>query len=157
MLDVGAFTGEFSAEVLRSQPDGRHYTSFDIHTHAPANTSYTNFLLYPFVPSKCSTSPVGHGHGYGCHNPLHAMGVCVSRRRRVCISRARARVPFVARSCLCRHRGGNMRQRMPRPRPICFQRAVPKLPLTEIACCKSAHAQLKQLRIRFQALRAGLA
>ena len=35
----------------------------DIHTHAPAKKGSTNFMPYPLDPRKCSTKPVGHGHG----------------------------------------------------------------------------------------------
>ena len=52
--------------------------------------SYTNFILYPFVISTCSTNWLGHGHGYEWHSsdsalpfsptdaePLSRMCVCV--------------------------------------------------------------------------------
>ena len=42
-----------------------------IHTPAPAPTSYTHFIIYPFVLRKCSANSLGHGHGHGyaCHSP----------------------------------------------------------------------------------------
>ena len=38
--------------------------SCDIHTHAPAPESFTNFLLYHLILQKCSTNCLGHGHGH---------------------------------------------------------------------------------------------
>ena len=44
----------------------------DIHTHSPAQKGSTNIILYPFLLRTCSTSPLGHGHGYDCRGPLFA-------------------------------------------------------------------------------------
>ena len=41
----------------------------DIHTHVPAPNSYTQIVLYQVVPIICSTSTLGHGHGYESHSP----------------------------------------------------------------------------------------
>ena len=43
--------------------------SCDIHTHTPARTSYTNFLLYYVVIHMWYTKCLWHGHGYECHSP----------------------------------------------------------------------------------------
>ena len=50
-----------------------------IHTTAPDKKGSTNFIVYPFVIRKCSANPLGHGHGYECHNPLQGL---VSGHRR---------------------------------------------------------------------------
>ena len=46
------------------------YLSYDMLTHAHAPKSSTNFILYPFVISECSTDCLGHGHGYDCHSSV---------------------------------------------------------------------------------------
>ena len=43
--------------------------SCDIHAHAPAPESFTNFLLYPFLLQICYANCLGHGHGSECHSP----------------------------------------------------------------------------------------
>ena len=56
--------------------------SCDIHTHTPAQKSYTNFILYPFVISICSTNWPRHGHGYEGHSSVGAeAGVSAVRAR----------------------------------------------------------------------------
>ena len=41
----------------------------DIRTHTPAKESSTNLLLYPSLLRRCSTSCLGHWHGYEYHSP----------------------------------------------------------------------------------------
>ena len=48
---------------------GKHTSGCDTYTNAPAQKSYTNFIMYPFVIRKCYTNSLGHGHGYECHSP----------------------------------------------------------------------------------------
>ena len=38
--------------------------SCDVHIHTPAQKSYTNLPLYPFVVYTCSIRWLGHGRGY---------------------------------------------------------------------------------------------
>ena len=45
-----------------------HSPSCDIRTHTPAQKTYTNIILYPFVIEPCSTNWLGHGHGYEWHS-----------------------------------------------------------------------------------------
>ena len=44
--------------------------SCDIHSRTPDKHSSTNFLLYSFLPRKCSTNRLWHGHGCECHSPV---------------------------------------------------------------------------------------
>ena len=41
----------------------------DIHTHAPAPTSSTDFIMCAFVLRKRSTNSLGRGHRYERHSP----------------------------------------------------------------------------------------
>ena len=47
------------------------WVSHDIHTHTPAKTSSTNFILYKFVLNNCHPNCYGHGHGYESHSSLN--------------------------------------------------------------------------------------
>ena len=47
--------------------------SCSIHTHAPARTTSTSFILYPSVLRTCSANYPGRGHGYECRSPGKAL------------------------------------------------------------------------------------
>ena len=55
------------------------YMSCDIHTHTPARTSSTIFLLYYSVLRICSANCLGHGHGYECHSLIQLHPTQVAR------------------------------------------------------------------------------
>ena len=70
---VGDLAGRVRPPRLKSsikQHINTTYMSYDIHIHAPARKSFTNFQLYDFIIQMCSINWLGHGHGYECHSSI---------------------------------------------------------------------------------------
>ena len=65
-----------SRSPRRGQGRGRFpYFALELRYSYPypcPESSFTNFLLYPFLLRACSTNCLGHGHGYECHSPVLA-------------------------------------------------------------------------------------
>ena len=80
----------------------------DMHAHAPAPKSSTDFIMYPFVPRKRSTNSLGHGHGYKCHSQSAKNG------HARCADALSPRPPPTVRG---RHRS---RRRVPHSACFCF-------------------------------------
>ena len=83
------YTEEAAARVRRMA------LGCDIHTDAPAKKKLVIVIMYTLVLRKCSTDPLGHGHGYECRSPFTSTP---RRTRRLASTRYAIQLAY---GCVC--------------------------------------------------------